>query len=69
MQPDGSVLRYAARCSGPPETVQAIRNQANNKGVPFSIFITESDIPEGIQVISLPEGGIDPYGFLELKKE
>ena len=69
-QPDGSVLRYAARCSGPPETVQAIRNQAhNNKGLPFPSLITESDIPAGIQVISLPEGGIDPYEFLELKKE
>lgn len=67
-QPDGSVLRDWA-CSGDPEAVQAIRNQANNKGLPFPTFITESDIPAGIKVISYAEGGIDPYEFLELKKE
>ena len=67
-QPDGSVLRDWA-CSGDPEAVQAIRNQANNKGLPFPTFITESDIPAGIKVISYAEGGIDPYEFLQLKKE
>ena len=68
-QPDGSVLRYAA-CSGHPEAVQAIRDQAsNNQGLPFPSLITESDIPAGIQVIPYAEGGIDPYEFLELKKE
>ena len=67
-QPDGSVLRDWA-CSGDPEAVQAIRNQANNKGLPFPTFITESDIPAGIKVIPYAEGGIDPYEFLQLKKE
>ena len=69
LQPNGSVLQYASRYSGPPETVQAILNQSYNKESPFPGIITESDIPPGISVISYAEGGIDPYEFLELKKE
>ncbi len=69
LQPNGSVLQYASRYSGPPETVQAILNQSYNRESPFPGIITESDIPPGISVISYTEGGIDPYEFLEIKKE
>lgn len=60
--------RYISRIMGHPETTQVIRNFHDSDGYPLP-RLTEKDIPPGIKVFTLPDGGIDPYEFLNLKKE
>ncbi len=58
--PDGSVERYVARSTGHPD------DGFNDitKGV-----VLESDIPSHFKIYTYPDGGIDPYKFLNLSKE
>jgi hypothetical protein len=55
--------RYISRIMGHPDAKRAIRNT-----FPPSP-LTEKDIPANIKMFTLPNGGIDPYEFLNLKKE
>ncbi len=58
--PDGSVERYVARSTGHPD--DGFRDIT--KGI-----ILESDIPSHFKIYTYPDGGIDPYVFLNLSKE
>lgn len=53
--------RYISRMTGAPSTL-------NSLGFVIGDLLTEIDIPEGIKVITYPDGGIDPYEFLGLKE-
>ena len=54
--------RYISRIMGHPDAKRAIRNT-----FPPSP-LTEKDIPANIKMFTLPNGGIDPYEFLNLKE-
>ena len=54
--------RYITRIMGDPFTVLSIPGYGPERK------LTEKDIPVGIKVITLPDGGIDPYQFLGLKE-
>ena len=60
--------RYISRIMGHSETTRVIRNFHDPDGYPLP-RLTEKDITPGIKVFTLPDGGIDPYEFLNLKKE
>ena len=52
---------------GLPETVRDLRGTIPPVSHPLSP-LTAEDIPESIKVFTMPDGGIDPYEFLNLKK-
>ena len=54
--------RYITRIMSDPFTVLSIPGYGPERK------LTEKDIPAGIKVITLPDGGIDPYQFLGLKE-
>ena len=58
---------YMSSIMGHPETVRDIGRIKLPIGSPLSSFTAE-DIPEDIKVFTMPDGGIDPYEFLNLKK-
>ena len=53
--------RYISRIMGHPETTRSLRTFPPSP-------LTEEDIPANIKVFTLPDGGIDPYKFLNLKE-
>ncbi len=59
--------RYISRMMGDPDTARRIRNLHDPDAYPLQPS-TEKDIPADITVVNLPDGGIDPYQFLGLKK-
>ena len=54
--------QYIRNMAGDPDACDLIRAIEDERGVRF----TEADIPANIKVLSFPEGGIDPYEFLDL---
>ncbi len=58
--PDGSSERYVSRSTGHPD--DSFRRE---DGRP----VFESDIPGHLTIYTYPDGGIDPYQFLDLPKE
>lgn len=59
--------RYISRMMGDPDTAKRIRNLHDPNAYPLQSS-TEKDIPADITVVNLPDGGIDPYQFLGLKR-
>jgi hypothetical protein len=57
---------YVSHMIGLPETVRDLRGTIPPVSHPLSP-LTAEDIPEGIKVFTMPDGGIDPYEFLNLK--
>ena len=62
------VEKYVRRIAGNPKTVAYIRNLQNPED-PLRQRLTEKDIPPGVTVKTFPDGGIDPYHYLNLEKE
>ncbi|RKU30083.1 hypothetical protein C6497_05045 [Candidatus Poribacteria bacterium] len=62
------VEKYVQRIAGDPKTVAYIRNLQNPE-YPLRQRLTEKDIPPGVTVKTFPDGGIDPYHYLNLEKE
>ena len=60
--------RYISRMMGDPHTVKRIRNFHNSDTHPHAL-VTEGNIPADVTVFIYPDGGIDPYKFLNLEKE
>ena len=58
--PDGTVKRYVSRSTGHPD-------DNFMRGVKGPVL--ESDIPVHLKIYTYPDGGIDPYQFLNLPKE
>ncbi len=58
--PDGTVKRYVSRSTGHPDD----HFMRGAKG-----RVLESDIPSHLKIYTYPDGGIDPYEFLNLSKE
>ena len=58
--PDGSVERYVSRSTGHPDD-NFMRGADGH--------VLESDIPSYLTIYTYPDGGIDPYQFLNLPKE
>ncbi len=58
--PNGSVERYVSRSTGHPD--DSFRDIS--KGI-----ILETDIPSHFKIYTYPDGGIDPYKFLNLSKD
>jgi hypothetical protein len=58
--PDGSVERYVGSSTGHPD--DSFRDIKEGS-------ISESDIPSHLKIYTYPDGGIDPYDFLNLSKE
>ena len=58
--PDGSVERYVTRSTGHPDD----NFMRGAKGI-----VLEADIPSHLKIYTYPDGGIDPYDFLDLSKE
>ena len=59
--------RYIARITGDTSTVRRIRDLQDPAAHQLP-RLREKDIPAGITVFTYPEGGIDPYQFLDLKE-
>ena len=59
--------RYISRMMGDPDTIRRFRNLHDPDTYPLQPLI-EKDIPRGITVFNFPDGGIDPYQFLDLKE-
>ena len=53
--------RYITKMIGHPDTIRTLRTFPPSR-------LMEKDIPEDIKVYTMPDGGIDPYEFLNLKK-
>ncbi len=58
--PDGSVERYVTRSTGHPD--DNFMREAEGR-------VLEADIPGHLKIYTYPDGGIDPYDFLDLSKE
>ena len=58
--PDGTVERYVSRSTGHPDDnfMQGVEGR-----------VLKSDIPGHLKIYTYPDGGIDPYEFLDLSKE
>ena len=65
---DVGTERYIARITGDPNTTRRIRD-LQDPAAHLLPRLAEKDIPAGITVLTYPDGGIDPYQFLDLKKE
>ena len=65
---DVGTERYITRITGDPDTTRRIRDYQDPAAHQLP-RLTEKDIPADITVLSYPDGGIDPYQFLNLKKE
>ena len=60
--------KYVKRIAGDPKTVAPIKNLQNPEDR-LRRRLTEKDIPPGVTVKTFPDGGIDPYHYLNLEKE
>ena len=67
MEPEWGKNGYVSHMIGHPETVRNLRGTIPPVSAPLSP-LTGEDIPEDIKVYTMPDGGIDPYEFLNLKK-
>ncbi len=62
------VEKYVLHIAGEPKTVAYIRNLQNPED-PLRQRLKEKDIPPWVTVKTFPDGGIDPYHYLNLEKE
>lgn len=56
-----------SRLMGDPDAIKRVRNVNDPTTFPLQPLM-EKNIPADITVVNLPDGGIDPYQFLDLKE-
>ena len=64
---DGSTERYISDLTGHPDDFD-FHNDLGDNPEDYDVLY-ESDIPSHITIYTYPDGGIDPYQFLDLPKE